>query len=502
MFCFARLLLAITTSVSMVAENLSERPLSLAEAEQLALEHNLELRIQRHNPEIARLMLRGSYGIYDPVLYAETHREKLADSGGYDPADFSKDAVYTAKSHTARLGLTGTAPLGMTYSLSSDYANSSGQRNFTFFDSYNLNLDVGISQPLLRDFWIDQGRMTIKVQRRQLQISKLALTYSIMSILNQVHQAYFELAFARTNLFIQSDLQRARTQFLQGVQRQVEGGRLTAPDGSLARSQLAMTAARVEEARMAVALAENSMRFLLGSSFAEAPEANLVPSESASAVPRLFDFKESVRSAIERRPDLAWLREEAEKANIDLKFRYNQLFPSLNLVAGWGRKGANTAQDFWAPTTASSRPAFDEIGHGSSPSDMVGVVLTVPLSRTAERAQYRQSKERKEQARLYIRQKEELVSREVADALARAESGLRRVDATRDAVRHAQAVLEAEERKLTGGKSTVLFVLQFQDALCAARAAEQRARADYSQACVQLAFAESSLLERRGIQLP
>ncbi len=81
---------------------------------------------------------------------------------------------------------------------------------------------------------------------------------------------------------------------------------------------------------------------------------------------------------------------------------------------------------------------------------------SIPLSLTAERGNYRVSRSLKAQAVLLLKQKEELVLREVSDALGTAQASLERVAATRRAVEHYQAALRAEEQKLAGGTSTVL----------------------------------------------
>ena len=52
--------------------------------------------------------------------------------------------------------------------------------------------------------------------------------------------------------------------------------------------------------------------------------------------------------------------------------------------------------------------------------------------------------------------------REVTDAFDRARTSLDRVTATRRATEAARLAVQAEEQKLTGGKSDVFFVLQLQ----------------------------------------
>jgi len=478
------------------------RPITLQECLLTALQQNHALQIQQLNPEIARATFSASRGYYDPIFAADVRRESSTDSGGFDPADFSRDAVYAAESVVAKLGLMGVLPTGMRYFAGGNYANSFGTRNYLNFDSYNLGASITVQQPLLKNFWIDQGRMTIQVNKRNLKITELGVTYVTMDVINQVQRAYYELLAARDHLKVMLGLLDMRETFLAGVQRQVEVGMMTPPDAQLAQSQRAATQALVIMASNLVTLAENDLKTHLGESFTNYAGVPLAPREQLIVMPETFDLSESWERGLRLRPDLAQLREDFQKANIDLKYRRNQLFPSLDIVAGYGRKGASVIQtNFFYDTTASLTDALDQMRHGDNPSDMIGVILTVPLGRTMERGTYRASRQLKAQADLLVKQREQLVMREISDALSTARTGWDQVQATREAVQFAKAALVAEERKLAGGKSSLFFVLQLQRDLATAQAAEVRAKANYNRAVSQLHFADASLLEAKQITM-
>ena len=175
----AGVLLGLMTTLAQVEGESGEpeqiRRLTLDECIRTALLQNRALQIERQNPAIARSALSASYGFYDPVLTLDTRTEDSADNGGFDPADFSRDAVFAAESETARGGLIGFLPSGLSYAFSSSYAHSEGFRNGFNFESYSLLTGVTIRQPLLRNFWIDQGRMTIRVNKKKLQITELGV---------------------------------------------------------------------------------------------------------------------------------------------------------------------------------------------------------------------------------------------------------------------------------------------------------------------------------------
>jgi outer membrane protein TolC len=476
--------------------------LSLRQCIEMALVQNRALQIERINPQIASLAVSAAYGYYDPVFASQAHSESATDTGGFDPADFSRDAIYSAKSEVANLGLTGFLPSGLSYNLGGSYAHSAGTRNFLDFDSFKLVANVSVSQPLLKNFWIDPARAAIRINKKSLQITELGVAYLTMDTINQVQQAYYELLFAIADVQVHGRLLGAKERTLAGVRRQMAVGTLTVLEERLALSQAAKTQADLISASNAVAQAENALKTLLGFTQTHWASGPLIPAERLLVVPVSLDVRESWQQGFAKRPDLAQMKADLERADINLKFRRNQLFPSLDLVAGYGRRGASAVQEVPPiPAQASFASALEQLDNAAAPSDLVGIVFSIPLSRTAERANFKAGKQLKAQAQLRLQQKEELVLREISDAVLNARSALDRVAATRQAREYAHAALEAEEQKLAGGKSSLFFVLQLQGDLAFAESAEIRAQADYTKALSQLHFAEGSLLERARLVL-
>lgn len=481
---------------------LAAQHITLRDAVQKALLDNRQLQIERINPDVARFTLRASYGFYDPLFTSQARKETVTDSGAFDPANPAVDTGFSTESDILSSGLTGFLPSGLTYNLSGNYGHSAGSRNFLNFDSYRLGASVVLQQPLLKNFWIDQPRLVIRVNKRNLQISELGVRFVAMDIINLTQQAYYDLVFAWDDLRVQQNLLDTREQFLHGIQRQVQLGTLTLLEETVAESQLAMTQTRLIAASNTVALAANHLKTLMGTAATNWSEAFLMPMDRAPIVKENFDLVSSWQHGLTHRPDLIQLTKSVEVANLNVKYRRNQLFPALDLMGSYGRRGASAIQAFppGQPKAAFSE-AVTQLERADAPSDMIGLVLTVPLSRTAERANYRGSKELKKQADLLLKQKEELILREISDAIHTARYSFDRVDAARRASEFAIGAMEAEERKLAGGKSSVIFVLQLQADLAAAQSAEVQARQQYNKAVSQLYFAEGTILERNNIFL-
>lgn len=486
------------------------RRISLNECIEIALVNNRALQIERLNPRIARATLGAAYGYYDPLFTGSAKTGSKTEAGGFDLVNLDDRPASERDEDSVNIGLTGFLPSGLSYSVQGLYDHSFGEKSgfnqytgapeTSNFDSYDVDASLYIQQPLLKNLWIDQGRLTIQVNKRNLKFTELGVVFMTMNTMNLVQQAYYDLLFARENLEVQQGLRATRAAFLAGILRQVQGGTRTLSEQRMAEAQLAAVEADLIMASNMVVLAENELKTQLGDAFTNRIDEALVPTERLVVVPQVFDLAESRQQGLALRADLAQLREDVEKAKVDLRYRRNQLFPALDFVAGYGRRGVSTAAS--DPATgfdakASLKSAFDQVGSGDNPNRMFGLVLSMPLSRAAERGNFRASRELKEQAVLLVKQKEELVLREVTDAFDTARTSLNRVTATRRATEAARLAVQIEEQRLTGGKSDVFFVLQLQANLAAAQSAEVRAKADYNKAVSQLDFAEGSLLNKK-----
>jgi outer membrane protein TolC len=471
--------------------------LSLEQCWNLALQRNRDIQIERINPAIARLSVMAAGAAYDPWIVADNRWENLADSGGLDPADLNNDTPYQANSESSRIALTGLTPSGMTYSLNADYAHSYGVRDFEQFDGYNVRLLATVRQPLLRNLWIDSARYTLRSAKLGVRTSEHALRFRITEVMWQVATAFHELGFAREQRRIRAELRDIRQSLLDNVRRQIQGGVLTALEESQAASQLANAEVDLALADQTVALAANNLRTLLGDAWNH-PNQPFPDLDGALApLPVILDLEESWRDADSDRADLALMRVTRDQSELDIRFWRNQLFPSVDVVAGYGRRGASTSRNS-VPVNSSFTSAWDEITDGSNPNKTIGFVFSMPLTRRNERSRFRTAIETRNQADLRIQQLEEWVRREIADAHTLASNARERLELTRKAREFAGAALEAEERKLTSGASAVFFVLQLQSNLAAARIAERRAQTDLLQAIHQIHRCDGTLLRKNG----
>ena len=260
-------------------------------------------------------------------------------------------------------------------------------------------------------------------------------------------------------------------------------------DEKQAQSQLAGARTDLLSAQNQITLIEDVLKNLLLDEYGPWHNVTIEPSDKLFAMPESFNLQESWAKGLRLRPDFLELKEELEKQNIILKFRHNQLFPSLDLVGSLGSSGLDTDYNSSVEQTRS----------GDNPRWGVGAVFTVPLTLRAERNNFRVAKTEKQQALLRLKQLEQDIVLQINDVVKLAERNFQRVDSARQAREYSEAALDAEQQKLASGKSTTFVVLELQSKLTRSRFAEIQALADYNKSLVELYFREGTTIERNRI---
>lgn len=484
------------------------RGLTLDQCIQMALKHNYDLQIERLNPEIARDHLAGAGAAYEPVFSFHGGQQLLTVPGGVDFKKTGLDSPYELTTDSLGMGLAGLLPTGLHYDVS---ANASRLKGITDFNGsvpgalflfppggsrttnqYTSTAALTLRQPLLRDFWIDRHRQAILIGRKNLKISELAFRWQLMNTVNTVQQAYYELVYAREQVRVEEQALALAERLLAGTRRRVEVGDLPPLDAEQAAAQVETVRTVLYSFRQVIAQRQNALKNLITDDFREWVDVNLEPTEGLVTAPETFDLRESWRTAIGLRPDLAELRLDLERQGILVRYNFNQLFPSLDLVGGFGLQSQEN----------SSEATLADLRDRTKPQYAFGAVLSIPLGgNQAARNSYKASQAVKQQAVLHLKKLEQNVLVQVDDALTLARSGYQRTMSARQARQYAEAALNAEQKKLGDGLGTPFFVLQYQQKLTGAQTLEVRALADYNEALANLALSEGSTLEKNHLRV-
>ncbi len=475
-------------------------PMSLEDCIGEALKHNLDVQISRYNPQIQLFNVRAGYGGYDPTFSfsGEHQRNEIGpefQNGLPVPASTSDQNVFNS-------GLNGLLPWGTIYNLSGnvtdgkniDFAVNTNLTTFTNRTAQNASGSVGVTltQPLLKNFWIDNTRLTIKLAKNQLKSDEQGLRLQLITSVTAVENAYYELIFAQENVRVQQEaLILAQTQLDQDRQR-VQIGTLAQLDVQQDEAQVATSKAALIGAQYTLANNQNTLKNLLTDQYRQWHDTDIQPTDTITNAPlQLFDLQDSWSKGMAERPDLLQTRLQVEAQGITLKFNRNQLFPEVDLIGSYGYNGQG----------AQYNDVFTQVGNQDRTFYSYGAQLSMPLSNAGARNSYKAAKVTLQQLLLKMKQFEQNVMVDIDNAVKNAQSTYESVGATRQARTYAEAALDAEQKKYAVGKSTTFTVLQLQNTLTTARSQEIRALANYYEALSNLAQKEGSTLERHRIDV-
>ena len=492
-------LVATALSAAAAAEAPKSQSLSLQDCIELAVQHNLDLQIERYNPQLALYSLSGSYGGYDPSFNfsgQHDHGQSAASvfqGGLLIPGSENTDSQFSS-------GLNGLTPWGMTYGLTGNTSykygksfglDSSGNVLPNPFQNSTATAQLNLDQPLLKNFWIDSTRMNIQVAKNRLKYSELGLRQRLMLTVSSMEQAYSDLIYAREYVVVQEKAVELATRLLEENRKRVEVGSMAILDQKQAESQAASSQADLIAARNSLSIQENIVKQLLSDNFAQWAPIELIPSGTLTAQRQFFNLQDSWGQGLSQRPELLQAKLDLDRAGIQVKYNRNQLYPQLDVFGSYGINGSG---DHYTDS-------INDLSSGDRPFYSAGARISLPLGNISARNNFRSSKAAQTQAVLTVKRLEQSIMIQIDTAMKQAQSNFERVDATKKARQFAEDALDAETRKFQAGKSTGFEVLRLQRDLTTARGNEIQALATYNKALSQLSLYEGSTLQRRGIDL-
>jgi len=484
------LVLAATTLAALGQTNspVNVRQMSLQECIQLALQHNLDLQIDRYNPKLALYTLEGAYGGYDPTLSISgqhSHSEsgaQLLGGGFVIPSSTSDDNSFSSSLSTL-------LPYGTTFSLQGNTTDTYGNSGGGAFENSVASASFSIDQPLLKNLWIDSTRLAIRVARNRLKYSELLLQLQVMQIATTLEQAYYELIYDRENLVVQQKAVELADRLVMENRKKLEVGTLAPLDLQSAEAQAASSRAAVIAADSQLGTQGRVVKQLISEQYREWATVDLQPSADLTASKHNLDVQDSWSKGLTLRPDYLEAELDVEKQGIQLKYDKNQLYPQLDVFGTYGYNGSG--KEF--------SDALYTVQQNSERFYTYGGKITVPLSRIAARNAYKSDKATLQQLVLTLKKLEQNIMISIDNDIASIRSSYDQVQATRTAREYEEAALDAEQKKLENGKSTTYTVLQVQRDLTTARGNEIQALDTYNKNLSQLSLDEGSTLQRLGI---
>jgi outer membrane protein TolC len=487
----------------------AEVALTVDAAVQRALERNLDIQVERMNPEALDLSIVGLRATYHPTVISTFGQRSQVTPPSSQLNGGQRVANDTLTYNT---GLSQFLPWGGgQYQVTWNNNRTNTSNIFANYNpSYTTNLTGFFSQPLLRGLAIDQNRQQLRITQINRDISEVQLRATITSTLATVRNAYWDFVFATEALGVAQQSLDLAEKLIQDNQARVEAGAMAPIDVVEAQAEAAarrQALAQVEATALTVELALK--RLIVEGTEDPLWRAKLVATDRPQFRPEPIDIDGAVAAALSKRTDLEQAQRQLESTDVTLKYLRNSSLPALDAVATYGlqglggtqfiRQGSGLGSVIIGTVPGGYRDALSAVGSASFPTWNVSLNLSYPIFGNANDAQYARARVQRNQSLAQIKALELRVATEVTSAALAVQSNQKRVDAATASRSLSQRRLEAEQSKFEVGLSTNFFVVQAQRDLQDAQNAELRALLDFQKSLVDFERVQETSLQGAGV---
>jgi outer membrane protein TolC len=468
--------------------------LSVDDAARRALERNLDIQVLRLEPQLLDLQVAGLWATYRPTLTSSLFTQnqtqlptsQLQALGG---SQINNDSLQWNGGMTQNFRWGGGA-LGLNFN---NTRTSTTDLAATRNPAYTSNLQALYTQPLLRNFKIDQTRASLLMSELQSQITDLTLRSNLTIIEAQVRNAYWDLVFAIENVETARRSVELATKLVQDNRARVEIGTMAPID---------VVQAQAEEAtrRQALVTAEATRRtnelalkrLIVGGTDDELWNATLEPTDRPSPVAEAIDLETAVRNALANRADIEIAKKTLQQNDIAMRNLENQTLPELNLIGTYnltGRGGPEFRRQGFGGPIIDTLPggyfdALSNIGTFTAPTWSVRLNFNLPLGQSQTEANFARARIQVQQTQSQVKQAELIIATEVTNAALNVRNSVEAVQAAAAARELSEKRLEAAQSKFEVGMATNFEVVQAQRDLADARTSEVRNILNYRKALV------------------
>ena len=484
--------------------------LTLDDAIQRALERNLDIEVERINPQVFDITLAQQEAFYRPTLSFDydTSSVTTPSSTQLDGGIFTVTDQFNVNTTVNQPVKWGGGNLNVGF-------DNNRRESTSFFNSFNPSFrsvfTAQYTQPLLRGFTTDNNRQQIEVTKINRDISDITLRERITNTVADVRDAYWELLYTVASVAVQQQALELAEQLVSDNRARVEIGTLAPIDIVEAQAEAAARRQTLAAAQQALRSAELSLKSLIVSGTQDelwTAELNPVDQPQLSQPP--VDVEAAIRTALAQRTDVTRAERQQDINELNVSSLKNTTLPALDVVGRYQLQGQGgnlliRGGQLGGPVETiipgGYSDAIDQIGRADFPLWSVGLQLSYPLGTSSDQAALERARLQVRQTEVQLRQLELNVATEVTNAALQITSIQERIDSATAARELRDQQLAAEESRFEVGLATNFFVVQAQRDLAEAQETELRAILDYQLALIEFERVQRTSLGGAGISI-
>jgi outer membrane protein TolC len=486
--------------------------MTMDDAIKLALDRNLDISVQRLNPQTFDFSMSALQSSYLPTLTSSVLQQSQTTAPTSTLSGGTTGIVAGTQQFNAGLAQ------NVKWGGGSFIANFNNTRATTtsttaLFDPlYTPNWSAQYTQPLLRNFKIDTNRQQLVVTSLNQDISEIQLQATIINTLANVRNAYYNLVFAVQSVDVAKRSVDLAEQLVKDNQTRVEIGTMAPIDVVQAQSQAATQRQNLAAAVGTQRTNELALkRLIVNGTMDPNWSADIDPADRPDFAPEPIDIPAAVARALANRTDLQQVKKNVQINDVTLQLLRNQVLPQTDFTARYGLLGQGGTQ-FISTGNGVSRVVTGTVpgGYGDAlgtlfqnkyPTWSFALNVSYPIGTSAAEASVARARVQLTQVEAQVHQIELQVATDVTTAATNVQNGVEQVQAAQAASQFAQKQLEAEQSKFEVGMSTNYFVVQAQRDLATAQNNELQAILGYRRAVVELERLQQTSLTNSNITI-
>ena len=314
--------------------------LSMDDAVAKALDQNIDLSVEKLNPQLQDLTLSQLRAAYVPTVtstFGQRSQTTLPGNiyGGGSSVD-TKTVTYNAGVSQALPWTGGSVTLNF-----NNTRQKSTNTAATIDPRFDTSLTAQLSQPLLRNRSIDSTRQSLLTQEITRRLADVSLRGTTINTVANTRNAYWDLVYAVQAVDAAQQSLALAEKLVQDNQARVEIGTLAPLDVVTAQSEAAARRLALVQAQATQRTSELALKRLLVSGTDDPIwNASLNPTDRP---PTNFndkvDLEAALKKALAERTDIVQAREQLKSNDISIRYLHNQILPDLNLIASYGASG-------------------------------------------------------------------------------------------------------------------------------------------------------------------
>lgn len=458
----------------------AEVTLSIEECRRLALQNNLDLKVQLYSPAIARNGLTEAEAQFEAVFTTGVNGATSRNPTTPGHSTARTDEITPSAGLAIPLRTGGSVQLNWPL----DYVHTHTVGPFDTI--WNTDPSVLITQPLLRGAGLFVNTQGIRIAFYQLQQSQALAKLEVIRVLADVDRIYWQLYAAREELKVRSQEYDLALAQLQRARHQAAVGLIAEVDVVRAQSGVADNVEAILIARNTVRQRQRDLKRILNDPGLplDDPRTEIITGTPPAPFPYDLDPQRLTEAALRQRMEMLQLELQLAQESAEVRVARNDLLPLVALQYSYGSAGLGT----------SAGQSLSQSWERSADSHRFGIQLEVPIGNEAARSRLRRAMLNRLQT-LASRQQQALqIRQDIANAVDTVNTDWERIVAAHERVVLAARTLEVEIRAYNQQLRTSTEVLDAQIRLADAQLAEVSAISDYQIAQVDIAFATGTVL--------